>query len=151
VTTCSDGDNGGWFRNTTHGANFWSSFHADLLDRVRAGAAGGLRPVFIDEYLDRYGAHGEVRVRSGAWNTGWHHGRDFIQWTGSAGQREALERVAHLSGAVREAAARAAAGELEPALWQLLRAETSCNFYWGEAWVPRCHADLDAAQHLLTN
>ena len=29
--------------------------------------------------------------------------------------------------------------------WRLLRAETSCNFYWGEAWVQRCHDDLDAA------
>jgi hypothetical protein len=150
VTTCSDGDNGGWFRNTTLRANFWSAFHADLLDRVRAGTAGGLRPVFIDEYLDRHGAAGEVRVRAGAWNTGWHHGRDFVQWTGSATQREALDRVARLSGAVREAAARAAAGELEPALWPLLRAETSCNFYWGEAWVPRCHADLDAAHRALS-
>lgn len=50
---------------------------------------------------------------------------------------------------MREAAARVAAGELEPALWQVLRAETSCNFYWGEAWVPRCHADLDGARHAL--
>jgi hypothetical protein len=31
----------------------------------------------------------------------------------------------------------------------VLRAQTSCNFYWGEAWVPRCHDDLDqAAGHL---
>ena len=32
---------------------------------------------------------------------------------------------------------------LEEAHWRLLRAETSCNFYWGEDWVARCHADLD--------
>jgi hypothetical protein len=31
----------------------------------------------------------------------------------------------------------------------VLRAETSCNFYWGEAWLDRCHADLDAAVGLL--
>jgi hypothetical protein len=28
-------------------------------------------------------------------------------------------------------------------LWHLLRAETSCNFYWGEDWVDRAHSDLD--------
>jgi hypothetical protein len=28
-------------------------------------------------------------------------------------------------------------------MWHLLRAETSCNFYWGEAWVGRAHRDLD--------
>ena len=39
--------------------------------------------------------------------------------------------------------------KLEKALWHLLRAETSCNFYWGEDWVYRCHQDLDAAlEHL---
>ena len=35
VTTCTDGDNGGWFRNTGH--NFWTAFYQPLLDRVRAG------------------------------------------------------------------------------------------------------------------
>ena len=144
VTTCSDGDNGGWFRNTTTGANFWSAFHAGLMDRVAGGTAGGLRPVFVDEYLDRYGAAGEVRVRTGAWNTGWHHGTGFVQWTGSAAQRGALDRVAALSAAVH-----GAAGDPEAALWRVLRAETSCNFYWGEDWVSRCHADLDAAAGVL--
>jgi hypothetical protein len=31
----------------------------------------------------------------------------------------------------------------------VLRAETSCNFFWGESWVERCNHDLDdATQHL---
>ena len=38
---------------------------------------------------------------------------------------------------------------LEQARWHLLRAETSCHFFWGEAWLPRCHRDLDAAWHWL--
>ncbi|GLW35784.1 hypothetical protein [Actinoplanes regularis] len=147
VTTCTDGDNGGWFRNTSPNANFWSVFHDDLLQRVTAG--GGVRPTFIDDYLDRYGADGEVRVKPGAWNTGWHHGTGFTQWTGSAAQRDALTRVAELSQDLR---ARGADGreDLREAHWRVLRAETSCNFYWGEAWLPRCHADLDEAERLLT-
>jgi Glycosyl hydrolase family 57 len=51
VTTATDGDNGGWFRNTTHGSNFWSSFYADLVERVRAGQSGGIHPAFISDYL----------------------------------------------------------------------------------------------------
>lgn len=38
---------------------------------------------------------------------------------------------------------------MSEAHWHLLRAETSCNFYWGEAWVHKSHADLDSvAWHL---
>jgi 4-alpha-glucanotransferase len=146
VTTATDGDNGGWFRNTTGGANFWSSFYAELAERVRADRAGGVRPTFISDYLDRHGAHGWVTVNTGAWNTGEHHGADFTQWTGSAAQRDALARVAQLSESLQSArAAHGDNGGLEEARWRLLRAQTSCNFYWGEAWVGRCHSDLDAA------
>jgi 4-alpha-glucanotransferase len=150
VTTATDGDNGGWFRNTTHGSNFWSSFYADLVDRVRAGRSGGVRPAFISDYLDRHGAHGWVTVDPGAWNTGDHHGKGFVQWTGSSAQRDAFARVAQLSDAVDAAGSAIgddawANGLLEQARWRVLRAETSCNFYWGEAWVERCHHDLDQA------
>ena len=76
-----------------------------------------------------------------------------MQWTGSAAQRDALARVGELSRAVhdvRPAAAGAGRGDLvDEAYWRLLRAETSCNFFWGEDWVGRCHADLDAAAYHL--
>ena len=68
VTTCTDGDNGGWFRNTNPRANFWQYFYTDLLERRCAGSSN-IRPVFIDEYLYVHGAHGRVRVSSGAWNS----------------------------------------------------------------------------------
>ena len=150
VTTASDGDNGGWFRNTTRSSNFWGGFYTELLERVRAGQAGGIRPAFISDYLDRYGADGWVTVNPGAWNTGEHHGAGFVQWTGSATQRDALASVAQLSEAVHATAdavnADATAAELvEQARWRVLRAQTGCNFFWGEAWVQRCHQDLDAA------
>ena len=38
---------------------------------------------------------------------------------------------------------------LDEALDHLLRAQTSCNLYWGETWVPRSHADLDRSLALL--
>jgi 4-alpha-glucanotransferase len=154
VTTATDGDNGGWFRNTTPDANFWGGFYSELVERLRAGQSGGIRPALISDHIDRCGAHGWVTVDSGAWNTGDHHGTGFVQWTGSQTQRDALSRVAQLSEAVRTAGdafpGDAHADELlEQARWRVLRSETSCNFFWGEAWVDRCHHDLDAATATL--
>lgn len=155
VTTCTDGENGGWFRNTNNDVNFWGAFYRELLEEARKSAL--IRPAFIHEYLDKHGVHGEVTVKTGAWNTGWHHGRDFTQWTGSEAQKGSLARLRAVSAALHEA--RREAGErelgeqegrdLEEAYWRLLRAETSCNFYWGEDWVHRAHADLDAVDASL--
>jgi alpha-amylase/alpha-mannosidase (GH57 family) len=154
VITCTDGDNGGWFRNTTPGANFWTAFYTPLLDRVRSRDSGGIRPVFIHEHLAAHPPHGEVRVRTGAWNTGWHDGTGFTQWTGSAAQRDALARVHDVSRQLQSAAATlglCSDPRLKEASRNLLRAQTSCNFYWGGSWVPRCHADLDRALALLAS
>ncbi|MFO1421368.1 MAG: glycoside hydrolase family 57, partial [Candidatus Competibacteraceae bacterium] len=76
VTTATDGDNGGWFRNVSDKSNFWSYFYREAMEEIRAGHST-LRPIFISDYLDRYGAHGQVTVRRGAWNTDEHHGWDF--------------------------------------------------------------------------
>jgi 4-alpha-glucanotransferase len=51
VTTATDGDNGGWFRNTTDGANFWSSFYQDLVERARG--PGGRDPTCVHQRLPR--------------------------------------------------------------------------------------------------
>jgi hypothetical protein len=40
-------------------------------------------------------------------------------------------------------------GQLGGAHWRLMCAETSCNFYWGNAWVYKVHQDLDAAEGFL--
>ena len=157
VLTATDGDNGGWFRNTDQGGSFWGEFWPEYM-RHAARELAHVRPCFISEYLDQHGAWGEVKVGDGAWNTGWHDGHGFTQWTGSTSQQLALERMRETSEAIHNA--RWAAGEshchdpgewalLEDAMWHLLRAETSCNLYWGEAWVPRCHADIDLAWEAL--
>ena len=157
VTTCTDGDNGGWFRNVNSKGNFWGVFYQPLLEWVRRHETE-VRPIFIDQYLNLHGAHGYVKIKEGAWNTGWHHGTGFLQWTGSQLQKDALRRVAEMSQAVHSARRRAMIGgkndrikdDWEQAFWRLLRAETSCNFFWGEAWVPRCHQDLSEAWNYLT-
>lgn len=155
VTTCTDGENGGWFRNTTNDVNFWGAFYKELLDESRQD--GLIKPTFIKDYVDNHGVFGEVRVKTGAWNTGWHHGTGFVQWTGSQLQKDSLARIEAVSREVHEAMEEAQSREmgvqeqkvLEDAYWRLLRAETSCNFYWGEEWVHRAHSDLDAAEATL--
>jgi hypothetical protein len=155
VTTATDGDNGGWFRNVNPQANFWNYFYQRTLDEIRAGRTT-LRPIFIDDYLDRFGAYGRVSVRRGAWNTDEHHGWNFHQWQGGQAQRDALARIHDLSQEFHRHSARAWGVDncelhrvLSEARWRLLRAETSCNLYWGDAWVYRVHEDLDAvAWHL---
>lgn len=152
ITTCTDGDNGGWFRNPTEGSNFWTGFYTQLLESARASDKA-VQPTYIHDYINQYGPFGEVTVNTGAWNTGWHNGIDFIQWTGSQTQKDALSKLKEVSQAVHEAAGQAdpqdenpeRKSKIEEAMWLLLRAETSCNFYWGEAWVDRCYRDLDAS------
>ena len=154
VTTCSDGDNGGWFRNVNHQSNFWGLFYQPLLATVRAGQTE-IQPTFIEDYLDQHGAHGLVEVRPGAWNTGWHNGVGFTQWTGSQAQKDTLARVATVSQKLHQAVQSVQPGDhqrltqLEEARWRVLRSETSCHFFWGEAWLDRCHRDLDAALRQL--
>ena len=157
MTTATDGDNGGWFRNTNEKGNFWHVCYRELLDRVRRGETE-IQPAFIHDYLDRYGAAGEVKVNTGAWNTGWHHGQDFTQWTGSDAQKQVLARIHEISRDFQTTNDRlrgqagdslALRGQLEEARWRLLRAETSCNIFWGEDWVPKAHADLDEVARRL--
>ena len=157
VTTATDGDNGGWFRNVSDNSNFWTYFYRQAMEEIRAGHSS-LRPTFITEYLDRFGTYGQVTIRRGAWNTDDHHGWDFHQWQGSWAQRDTMVRLHEISRefhTVAQAALRI--GDPNPELarvineahWHLLRAETSCNFYWGESWVHKSHTDLDnVAWHL---
>lgn len=152
VTTATDGDNGGWFRNTSAQGNFWGAFYDIYMNELRHGR-DNIRPTFIDSYLDRHPVTTEVTVETGAWNTGWHHGHGFVQWTGSELQKQALDRVQLTSDAFHQLADQCrksghinGKGDmLEQAYWPLLRAQTSCNVFWGEAWVQRCHNDLDIA------
>lgn len=154
VVTATDGDNGGWFRNVNPQANFWSYFYRTMLDEIRAGHSV-VRPTFIDHYLDRFGTSGKVTVRRGAWNTDEHHGWDFHQWMGSQTQRDAMARVHQVSGLFHALQNNLTENtgnselyqHLHEAHWHLLRAQTSCNFYWGEAWVYKVHQDLDAADY----
>jgi hypothetical protein len=117
VTTATDGDDGGWFRNTTQAANLWGGFYGELIERLRAGQAGGIRPALISDYIDRRGAHGWVTLDSGARNTGEQDGSGLAQWTASQAERDALSRVAQLSEAVRATGTRSAVTHRPMSWW----------------------------------
>lgn len=153
VTTCTDVHTSSWFRNVNPGNNFWDACYQPLLNKAGADKEA-IQPTYIKDYLDQFGASGEVTVGPGAWNTGWHHGREFVQWTGTQAQKDALTRVDEVSQAVQGAFRNAGhigsrnpelSKLLEEVYWRVLRSQTSCNFFWGDAWVMRCHADLDQA------
>ena len=158
VTTATDGDNGGWFRNVSEKANFWNYFYKQAMEAIQTGQSL-MHPIFISEYLARFGTYGQVTVRRGAWNTDSHHGWDFHQWQGSRIQRDTMVRVYDLSQEfhIIVEIIKKRNKDRNPELmriineahWHLLRAETSCNFYWGESWVHKSHSDLDSvAWHL---
>ena len=148
------------FLGNVHPARAQSAaLRADALVMVNsASATYSDFAAWVQPYLDQFGVFGEVTVGPGAWNTGWNDGRDFVQWAGTQAQKNALTRVGEISQAVQAALRNAThigsrnpelLNLLEEAHWRVLRAETSCHFFWGESWVSRAHAGLDDTQHWL--
>jgi len=155
VTTWTDGENGGWFRQTHEEAGFWGHFFAPYMERVRAGQMP-VRPASIEEFEGANPPRGLVDVRTGAWNVGTTSGYDFSQWAGSSTQREALEEVWELRRLLGEVAAglddvppKALARKLDEAKDAILEAETSCYLFWGDAWIPKLHEQTGVARRIL--
>ncbi len=92
VTTWTDGENGGWFRQMDESAGFWGRFFAPYVEKALAGEMP-LRPVSIGDYLRRHPPECRAEARTGAWNVGATDGMDFRQWAGSETQKKAIEEV----------------------------------------------------------
>ena len=154
VTTWSDGENGGWFRNMDENASFFGHYFAPYMEHVRAGEYPA-QPIALSDFLAAYPARDEAEVVTGAWNVGNTSGVDFRQWAGSEEQRQALATLHALSAAWHQADGRR--GTLSPKDRQrlsqarelILEAETSCYLFWGNVWLPGLYERLDAATALL--
>ena len=158
--TWSDGENGGWFRQTAEEAGFWGHFYAPYMERIEAGDYP-VRPALISDYLAAHPARRAAEVRTGAWNVGTTGGFDFAQWAGSPTQKAVLEQVwqtsQHYRYAQHHLESRRAEGHvpqeaedlLDSAREALLRAETSCYFFWGDSWTPKAQEHLQAAEDCL--
>jgi len=160
VTTWTDGENGGWFRSTDIKSNFWGCFYLELLNRYRAGTLGFI-PTHISEYINKYPPEEEVEVHRGAWNTGDHWGGDFAQWTGGLLQKRGFDELRSASKYYHQTKKnfdeRGSAADDPDGIRQiifdaydaLLTAETSCNFFWGSAWVYKSFDMIEKTYRLL--
>ena len=155
ITTWTDGENGGWFRQTDEQAGFWGHFFAPYMEKVRA-AQMPIRPVSISDFVRDNPPRDRVEVQTGAWNVGSTSGYDFAQWAGSSSQRKALEEIWDLSRSYQEivggssGAAKAPNPRLRKAREYILRAETSCYLFWGDAWIPKLYEETRVARALLS-
>lgn len=160
VTTWTDGDNGGWFRTVHIKSGFWGFFYHEILDRYRQGNLGFI-PIHISDYLEMYPPNEEVEVYRGAWNTGHHWGGDFLQWSGSLIQKKGLEELWNCSAYYQKVKRvfdqryhelnnpEEVRQYIIDGYDHILLAETSCNFYWGSAWVHKAFDDLEKAYSLF--
>jgi hypothetical protein len=145
-TTWSDGENGGWFRQTHEGSGFFGHYFSPYMEHVRGGEYP-IRPVALSDYLDAHPAGAHAHVQTGAWNVGSASGFDLSQWSGSEGQRRGAETVRELSRrwwALRDAG-KVPTEDLAQARRLLLEAQTSCYLFWGDDWLPKLAELTDAA------
>ena len=155
VTTWTDGENGGWFRQMDEAAGFWGHFFAPYMERVRSNQMTA-RPISLSRFLAENPPQGKVEVQTGAWNVGSSSGYDFSQWAGSDSQRKALEAIWQLSRRYQECARSFSPkreGITDPALRGarecILRPETSCCLSWGDAWIPKLYEAIGLAHQRL--
>ncbi len=153
VTTWSDGENGGWFRQTDESSGFFGFFFAPYMEHARHGEYPS-RTVSLSAYIRQHAAPQQAHVQTGAWNVGSTSGYDFAQWAGSESQRKAVAKVVQVSQRyhrlVQPENARpghrriAAAGPPHPA-----GGETSCYLFWGDSWIPHLYAHTRQVERLL--
>ena len=142
VTTWSDGENGGWFRQTHEDSGFFGRYFSPYMEHSR-GAEYPVTPVSIGDYLRDHPPIAQAQVQAGAWDVGSSSGLDFSQWAGSESQRVAVEEVHRLSKRYWELRRRSPVGHipapLERARRLILESETSCYLFWGDAWIPHLY------------
>jgi len=145
VTTWFDGENGDWIRGTPSG-NFWDSFFESYVSLLEGD--GGIALTSISSFLRENPPEDRVNVRTGAWRTFSNDGEFFTQWVGLEEQRRALARVWEASLRLKKIRALIGNGEsscaveLQVAEEHLLRAQTSCNFFWEDKWLHKVYEEL---------
>jgi len=155
VTTWTDGENGGWFRQIDEQAGFWGYFFAPYMEKVRAQQSP-IRPITVSEFVTHQSPRSQVEVRTGAWNVGSTSGYDFSQWAGSSSQKKALEELYQLRRRHKDLGESltgqrrpAAEDSLNRARELILKAETSCYLFWGDAWIPKLYEQTRLAHQVL--
>jgi alpha-amylase/alpha-mannosidase (GH57 family) len=154
VTTWSDGENGGWFRQMDENAGFFGYFFAPLMDAIKEKKSG-IIPIKISEFIKKYPPREYARVQTGAWNVASTSGYDFSQWNGSESQKRAIEKLFSIRRRHQELEKKKGMtphdrSRIGQAKELILDAETSCYLFWGDAWIPKLYEKLDEASRLLS-
>jgi hypothetical protein len=154
LTTWSDGENGGWFREPYEPSGFFGRFFVPYVEAVRSGGIP-LRLVMLSNYLDEHPPAEDASVRTGAWDLGSTSGVDFRRWGGSEAQRRALADIGEVSGHYWRLMnsdtplpkdAKTALARARPLI---LEGEASCFLDWDESWIPRLYERTAPARLLL--
>ncbi|MCM8775694.1 MAG: glycoside hydrolase family 57, partial [Candidatus Omnitrophica bacterium] len=152
VTTWSDGENGGWFRQMDEGSGFFGHFFSPLMEMIRHHTIP-IRPAKIADFLKKHPPQEEATVRTGAWNVASTSGYDFSQWNGSEAQKRAIRELFNTSQKYWKLKGSKLSPErrekVERARELILDSQTSCYLFWGESWLPRLYEKLNAANALL--
>jgi len=131
-------------------SGFWGYFFAPYMEKVGSGTTD-IKPITISEYVKENPPESGVHVQTGAWNVANTSGYDFSQWQGSEPQKKGLEEIWSVSKRFHELKK---SGKLREDLQdnieeRILRAETSCNFFWGDSWVHKVYEDTKEAKRLM--
>ena len=154
VTTWSDGENGGWFRQIAEESGFFGHFFLPFIEQVRGGTIP-IRSVSLSEYIQEHQPTEEADVRTGAWNVGTTSGFDLSQWSGSPTQKQAVEAIRQVSDRYWNLvqSGKPLSPKAETALREarelILEGETSCFLFWGDDWVPKLYERTEPAKKLL--
>lgn len=152
ITTWSDGENGGWFRQMDEKSGFFGYFFAPLMDMIKKRETK-ICPIKISDFLKKHPAKEETVVKTGAWNVASTSGYDFSQWNGAESQKRAIEELYKTSARFwklkNSKLPKEKKRQVEQARELILDAETSCYLFWGDAWIPKLYEKLSVANELL--
>jgi hypothetical protein len=154
VTTWSDGENGGWFRQPHEPSGFFGYFFAPYMERCRAGGYP-IKPICLSQYLAQVRPLPRACVQTGAWNVGATAGEELAQWSGTELQRQAVADVRRLSERYWDLCRchpdvpRESGETLLRVRRLILEAETSCFLFWSDAWIPHLYARIGPAEIAL--
>lgn len=152
ITTWSDGENGGWFRQMQEEAGFFGHFFSPFMEDVRRGGAA-CTPVLLSEFLREHPPETLADINTGAWNVGNTSGFDFSQWAETEQQKEAAKKVLELSrrywNLKKTSINDLDRDMLANARTLVLECETSCYLFWGDDWLPRLYERTSKAEDLL--
>jgi hypothetical protein len=152
LTTWSDGDKDGWFRETYEPSGFFGRFFAPYAEAVRSGEIT-FRLVMLSNYLHEHPPEKNASVQISAHDIGSSSGVDFRRWGASQAQRRALAEMGDVSSHYwrlknsRIPLPEDADAALACARTLILEGEASC--FLDESQIPRLYERTSKAKLLL--